>query len=214
MQITVLCSDPGHPVHPRLKAWVDHQDISSGAVLVNRLEDASGGDLLFLVSCSEFVGKQVRDRYKHCLVLHASALPEGRGWSPHVWSIIQGARRITVTLLEAAEHTDTGRIWSQSGFDVEPHMLWDEINVRLFDAELGLMDFAVKNLELVQPRVQDPSIAATHWPRRTPADSRIDPHASIASQFNLMRVCDPKRFPAHFELHGHRYRIILEKMDD
>ena len=29
-----------------------------------------------------------------------------------------------------------------------------------------------------------------------------------------MRICDPDRFPAYFELHGQNYKIRLEKMSD
>lgn len=28
---------------------------------------------------------------------------------------------------------------------------------------------------------------------------------------DLIRICDPDRFPAYFELHGHKYNIRLEK---
>ena len=30
-------------------------------------------------------------------------------------------------------------------------------------------------------------------------------------QFDLMRTCDPNRYPAFFELYGKKYKIILEK---
>ena len=40
------------------------------------------GDILFLISCSERIGDAYRQKYRHVLVLHASDLPKGRGWSP------------------------------------------------------------------------------------------------------------------------------------
>ncbi len=62
------------------------------------------------------------------------------------------------------------------------------------------------------------NLAITHGepphPRRTPADSQVDPLQSITSQFDRIRVCDPNRFPSFIELHGKKYKLILEKMDD
>jgi methionyl-tRNA formyltransferase len=86
--------------------------------------------------------------------------------------------------------------------------------LRLFDAEVELMDFAVREFGQILPVPQDPSVGPTYHPKRTPADSQIDPSHSIASQFDKIRVCDPDRFPAFFELRGKKYKLILEKIDD
>jgi len=37
---------------------------------------------------------------------------------------------------------------------------------------------------------------------------------SIASQFDLIRVCDPNRYPAYFFYRGKKYTMILEKSSD
>jgi len=34
------------------------------------------------------------------------------------------------------------------------------------------------------------------------------------SQFNKIRICDPNRYPAFFVLHGKKYKLMLEKIDD
>lgn len=213
MKITLLCSDEQHPVNSYLVRWVElNRDIHEIA-LVRKKSELPGGDILFLISCSEIVRAEDRETYRSCLVLHASDLPRGRGWSPHIWQIIAGAEVITLSLLEAEEKVDSGRIWNQITFPLPKHALWDEINERLFDAEIELIDFAVQNFEIVVPRIQESEIEPTYFPRRTPEDSRIDPEYSIARQFDKIRVCDPQRFPAFFELHGQRYKISLEKIN-
>jgi len=182
--------------------------------LARKKSELSGGDILFLISCSEIVGATERAAYRASLVLHASDLPCGRGWSPHIWQLIEGADEITLSLLEAEDSVDSGRIWKKLKFSVPKHALWDEINARLFEAEIELVDFAVREFRTVSPIMQDPSIKPSYYPRRTPADSQVDPSRSIASQFDRIRVCDPNRFPAFFELHGKRFKLILEKIDD
>lgn len=214
MKITLLCSDEQHPVNNYLKRWIGRNCNSHEIALVRKKAELAGGDILFLISCAEIVNAEDRAKYRSCLVLHASNLPQGRGWSPHIWQIIEGADEITLTLLEAEDNVDSGRIWKQILFPVPQHALWNELNERLFDAEIELIDFAVQNHDSIDPHPQESEIEPTYYPRRTPEDSRVNPESSIASQFNKIRVCDPQRFPAFFELHGHRYKISLEKIND
>lgn len=213
MDISILCSSPDHPVNAWLEGWIarrrEHHDIR----LARSARKLTGGDLLFLVSCGELVDAATRARFRHALVLHASDLPRGRGWSPHVWSILEGAETITVTLLAAADEPDTGAIWAQRRIDVPPHALHDEIDRRLFEAELALMDEALSLAADPRPRPQPTDIEPTYRRRRRPADSELDPHDTIAAQFDRMRVADPDRYPAFFRLRGHVYKLRLEKLD-
>lgn len=147
-------------------------------------------------------------------MIHASNLPEGRGWSPHIWQILEGKVEIQVSLLEAEDEVDSGAIWRKINLTIPKTALWDEINELLFEAELKLMDFALIATDNIQPQSQKMQTPSTYYPRRTPADSELDPDLSLRDQFDLIRVCDPERFPAFFELHGQRYKIRLEKLSD
>jgi len=211
MNITLLCSNPNHPVNPYLKRWMMRVTPEHSVELIRSKSEAKGGDILFLISCSEIVTALDRSRYLACLVLHASDLPKGRGWSPHVWAILQGANFITLSLLEAEDKVDSGRIWEKMQIPVPKHALWDEINDLLFEAEIELIEFALNNFSIVEPYEQSTDIGTTYYPRRTPLNSRIDPEKSIAEQFDLIRVCDQNRFPAFFDYRGARYFLKLEK---
>jgi len=213
VEITILCTDASHPVNRLLVPWAARHAEHRVSIVRSRSE-LPGGDILFLVSCAELVRAQERALYGVCLVLHASALPLGRGWSPHIWQLLEGARRITLTLLEAEDKVDSGRIWQRMDFDVPPDALWDEINERLFAAEMELMDVAVNEYGCLTPQEQDATLPPTYYQKRTPEDSRISSEKSIASQFDAIRVCDPERYPAFFELRGCRYKLVLEKMHD
>jgi methionyl-tRNA formyltransferase len=210
-RISILCTDQTHPVNQPLQVWVDRRakDVGLAIELCRDWRELSGGDFLFLVSCHQIVRKPVRDQFRYTLVLHASDLPAGRGMSPHIWQILGGARRLTLSLLNAEDELDSGDIWSQLSFEVEAHELHDEINRKLFDAELRLMDWALENCNLVTPRKQfgDPSF----YRKRSPADSQIDPHLPLADSFDLLRVADPQRYPAWFEHLGRRFTIRIER---
>lgn len=211
MDISILCSDEKHPVNTYLLNWMRRHQVDHEITLLRDRKDLKGGDMLFLISCNEIVRIQDREKFSKVLVIHASDLPQGRGWSPHIWQVVQGGDRFTVTLLEAEDKVDSGDIWNQVEVSVPQDALWDEINAQLFEAECLLMDFAAENFETVIPRPQDSNVEPTYYPKRTPADSEIDPNKSIADQFDLIRVCDPVRFPAYFKHRGATYSIRLEK---
>jgi methionyl-tRNA formyltransferase len=214
MKITLLCSDPNHPVNAYLNPWMIAQQGVHDVELLQSKSQLSGGDLLFLISCSEIIKEADRSKFLATLVLHASDLPKGRGWSPHIWEIVDGAELITLSLLEAEDKVDSGRIWAKRQIGVPKDALWDEINRLLFSAEVELIDLAVKQFGRLRPVLQPNADEATYYPKRTPKDSQLDPNKTIAEQFNLIRVCDPNRFPAFFEIYGKKYKLTLEKLDD
>lgn len=214
LRITILCSSETHPINRYLFDWISRSGTENDISIARKKAELQGGDILFLISCNEILKREDLDRYGKVLVLHASDLPLGRGWSPHIWQIVDGATEITMSMLEATEKVDRGDIWMKLKVPVPRDALWNEINHALFEAELQLMDFAVQAYHTVRPDPQSANITPTYYPKRTPADSRLDPTKSLEEQFNLIRVCDPERFPAFFELHGHRYVIKLERCDE
>ncbi len=203
MKVSVLCSSSAHPVFRYLRKWGKYSE------LVTSKDELSGGDILFLVSCTEIIGRETRDKYKKTLILHASDLPYGRGWSPHIWQILEGRNELVLSLLEAEDEVDTGAIWEKKKIRLEGHELYDEINHKLFTAEIELMDHAIANFGKTAPQPQ--TGPTSYYPRRKPEDSRLDIEKPLQDQFNLLRVADPERFPCFFEHKGVKYILKIEK---
>ena len=147
------------------------------------------------------------------MVLHASDLPKGRGWSPHIWSVVNGENQITLSLLNAEDAVDTGAIWQKIKIPLDGTELYNEINHKLFKAELELISWACKNIKSAKatPQIETKT---EYYRKRTPADSEIDASKTIVEQFNLLRVSDPNRFPAYTYINGKKYKVTLEKFDD
>lgn len=212
MKIDILCPSADHPVNKWLESWVAQKSSTHAARICRRLEDLQGGDLLFLISCSIIVGERYRGLYQNTIVIHASDLPKGRGWSPHVWEILGGADTITLSMLAAEDGIDTGAIWEKIKVFVPRHALYNEINELIFEAELRLMERALELIQLGNKPTPQVGAEATYYRKRTPSDSELATDRSLAELFDLMRVADPERYPAHFSMRGHTYEISLRKV--
>jgi len=211
MKIDIFCSDEEHPISPWLKSWCSKNEFLHESRILSCKKNLKSGDILFLVSCTEIIPVDLRKLYRYCITLHASDLPAGRGWSPHIWSILEGATVITVSALNAEDRVDTGDVWAKKTFSVKQHEIYDEINTSLFEVEIELLDEVIRMVEGgVEPFSQD-SQGATYYPRRKPHDSELDPNLTITEQFDKLRVCDPSRYPAFFKIYGKTYTVIIKK---
>jgi methionyl-tRNA formyltransferase len=209
MTLSILSSD-GHPVVPWLHRWQREMEARGHSVtLCFHKDELPGGDVLFLVSCAHIIRAPDRQKYGAVLVLHASDLPRGRGWSPHIWTIVNGGREVTVCLLEAADKLDTGDVWMRVTFRLDGHELLPDINKKLFAAEVDLMTRAVEGRDAITPSPQVGE-AGPYLRKRTADDSRLDPHRTLAEQFDLLRVVDNDRYPAFMEYRGTRYLFRIE----
>lgn len=213
MRIDFLCSNRSHPVVTVLQKWIVENARLYDLRLVNDKSELTRGDILFLVSCSQVINKNLRDLYKNTLVLHASDLPNGRGWSPHIWEILDGKNELFLSLIAAEDKIDTGAIWAKTSFHVAPHALSNEINELLFSAEIELIEKGIRMIANGDRPYEQSNTATSYYPRRTPEDSKLDPDKTIAEQFNKLRVADPKRFPAFFELHGETFELTIKKRE-
>ena len=113
MKIDLLCSSSDHPINAWLATWTSERSVLHDVRILRHSTELAGGDILFLVSCAELISAKLLALYRHCIVLHASDLPIGRGWSPHVWELLGGASEITVCAIKAEEQLDTGDIWAK-----------------------------------------------------------------------------------------------------
>lgn len=83
------------------------------------VNDLRAGDFCFYLSCSQIVPPHVLGRFRNNLVVHESDLPQGKGWSPLTWQILEGKNRIPVILFEATEKVDSGPIYAQEWLEFE-----------------------------------------------------------------------------------------------
>jgi hypothetical protein len=168
------------------------------------------GDVCLLLSCGRILSAEKLSLHHHNLVVHGSALPKGQGWSPMTWQILEGATEIPLTLFAAAAELDAGPIYLQRKIKLVGDELVEEWRSLQAQATIALCLSWVDHYEDVTAAAKPQSGEPSHYCRRRPADSRLDPDRSIGQQFNLLRVVDNQRYPAFFEWRGRRYELHIQ----
>lgn len=169
------------------------------------------GDLCFMLGCGQIVRGDKLARHRLNLVVHASNVPRGRGWSPTTWLILEGHSTIPVTLLEAAERVDSGVVYAQEQITLDGTELINEWRGLLFKATTKLCRDFVEGYPVSASRFAEQNGEPSYYRRRTADDSALDPQSSIADQFELLRVVDNDRYPAFFEWRGKRYFLHIRR---
>lgn len=180
------------------------------AVLCRSHDEIREGSVAFYLGCVKITPLKILARNRRNLVVHASVLPKGRGFSPLTWMVIEGHKVFPVCLIEAEPEVDSGSVIYRDILGFEGHELIGEMRRTLGDAHLALCQrfMAEPTPPVGQAQRGEPS----HFPRRRPEDSRLDPSKTIAEQFDLLRTVDNRAYPAFFEFRGHVYKLTIEKM--
>jgi RimJ/RimL family protein N-acetyltransferase len=178
---------------------------------VHEEEGLSSADFCFYLSFSKVVSESTLNMFRHNVIVHSSDLPEGRGWSPLTWQILQGKNEIPTVLFEALEKVDSGEIYSKQTLKFEGHELLGEMR----DAQGNLIVSMVKSFVEGYPKSLgngiDQSGKGSYYPRRRPVDSKVDPDSSLRQIFLQLRVADNDSYPVFFELNDHMYELRIDK---
>ena len=178
---------------------------------VHSIEDIPAGDILFLLGFFKIVPVEALKRHKTNIVVHESALPKGRGMSPVTWQVLEGAQEIPLTLIEAVEKVDAGKVYLRGRVSLRGDELLPEIHSLVAGEMVRLCEQFVAGYPGILKQGTDQIGTPTYFPWRKPEDSRLDPAKSIEDQFNLLRTVDNDSYPAFFSHRGCTYILKIEK---
>lgn len=179
--------------------------------LIHSKNELQAGDIAFFLSCFEIIKGEKLKLNKHNIVVHASKLPQGKGWSPMSWQILEGKNNIPMTLFEATESVDAGDIYIQDETVLTGSELIDEWQDKLGKKIIEMSIKYVEDYNQIKPQKQTGN--ETFYAKRTQKDSELDINKTLKEQFNLLRTVDNENYPAFFELNGQKYKLKIEKYD-
>ncbi len=212
MKITVL-SDQHSWINSRMVTFLNAlKNLHHAVQHIHTVDQLEHGDLCFVLSFSSIIKPEMLSLNKHTIVIHESNLPEGKGWSPLTWQIIEGKNRIPITLLEAsAEKIDAGKVYLRDHMEFSGHELVEELRDTQARVTFELcLKFCREYPRIIQTGAEQTG-KSSYYKRRTHVDSQLDVKKSLEEQFDLLRTVDNNKYPAYFEMRGHKYLLKIEK---
>ncbi|TNB62395.1 methionyl-tRNA formyltransferase, partial [Campylobacter helveticus] len=178
-----------------------------GADFFDSYEKVRGYELVFILSYHRIIPPNLLTHNKHNLVIHASKLPQGKGWSPMFHQILEGKNTIEFSLFEASAGVDSGDIYLQKTLKLRGNELYDELRQKQALFSLDLCEEFVKFYPNLKPQKQ--SGKESFYPKRSAKDSKLDIDKSLREQFNLLRICSNEDFPAFFYHKGKKFVLKI-----
>ena len=207
-----FCSDKNSWMNSFISQWiVDLKNQKYNVKWSHRFEDVLDANVCFILGYEKIIPKNLLKQNQHNLVVHESNLPKGRGWSPLTWQILEGKRKVAVTLFEASEKVDAGSIYLQDHIFLNGTELLDELRNKQAEITFKLCSSFLKLYPSIINEKKKQKGKVTFYEKRSPADSQLNVNLSLKEQFNLLRVCDNDKYPAWFEIKGKKYILRVYK---
>ena len=175
-------------------------------------QNVVGYDIVFILSYHLIIPEDILQKNKHNIVIHASDLPQGKGWAPLFWQVLEGKNEIVFSMFEAGNGIDNGDIYMKKTLKLSGYELNEELREKQANLTIEMCKDFIKNYDKYKnPTPQKGE--ETFYKKRTSIDSELDINKTIKEQFNLLRIVNNEEYPAFFEMNGYKYKIKIEKME-
>lgn len=172
-------------------------------------------DILLSFGYPYLLDKQQLSVAKFNLNIHPSLLPKFRGPNIEWYIIASGAKVSGVTVHLIDEGMDSGAIVSQVKFKLSKFETIKSYQEKYSKYVFAAIKIALKNIKnpAFEPRKQDEKERSIFPKIRKPEDSKIDYSKSLKVLYDEIRACDPKKFPAFFEIDNQKVGIKIFRLN-
>ena len=144
--------------------------------------------------------------------IHEAPIPEGRGWAPIQWAVLNKRKNLTITLYKLDKGVDTGDIIYQYHMPIEKTDVLEDLDKK---RKIGISKCVEEFLEELKEGVivlRKQTGKGDYHKRRTQDDAELNPEKSLADLWDNIRICDNKDYPAFFYVDGKkvilRYEVV------
>ncbi len=166
-------------------------------------------DIVIPISYTKILPASFFNLNKLVVGVHPSNLPRDKGFAPVQNQILKNKNKIYLTFFQLTSKTDSGPIYFKNFFKLVGNELSNEIREK---QALLVKKMIIKFLNKF-PNIKKKSQKgkSNFNKRRFPKDSKLNINKSIKKQFNLLRVSDNEKFPAHFIYKKQKYILKIYK---
>ena len=210
MKINLLCDNEDSWFWRTNKNFLDNIENLGHIIKICKNEkELELADISAFISCTKIVSTEGLSKSLSNIVCHPSNLPQGRGFSPIAWDILNGRKELTFTLFEANENVDEGFIYDKIKVHLNGTELSNELRKIQSEVTFSMILNYIKNFPVASFTPQE---GEGSWnKKRDKKDSELDINKSILDQINLLRVVDNDLYPAFFYYKGVKFVLKISK---
>ena len=166
-------------------------------------------EIVFVLGYTKKLSENFLKKNKYVMIIHESALPKGKGFSPLQWQILNNKNKIEVCLFLATIKLDSGDILYKEDILLDGTELYDELRQKQAATSIKLINKFLSYYPKIKLTKQKGT--ATFYKRRHPKDSEIDVNKNIKSQFNKFRISNNESWPSFFYFKDQKYILKIFK---
>lgn len=204
MKISILTDNPKSwfiPFGIKLKELLT--EMEHQVSYVYNANDIKEGDICFILSCTKLVNNNILLLNRNNIVVHASDLPSGKGFSPLQWQILEGKNEICLTLFEVVDKVDAGPYYLKNTIKFNGDEFYDELRATLAEKIIQMCVDYVKGHNILLAKEQHGS--ESFYRRRGIQDDEVDINKTIKELFNHFRIADNENYPLFFKINGKKF---------
>ena len=146
----------------------------------------------------KFPGELIRSSLKGTINLHAGKLPEYRGGSPLNWQIIEGKKKIFISIIKMSKGYDTGPIYIQKSIKLKSSESIRELHKKVNKIYPKITEKIINNIIKGIKPVKQSKKNARYLKQRNDKDGEINwKNMTSTKVFNLVRALN-KPYPGAF----------------
>ncbi len=168
-------------------------------------------EIVFVLGYTKILKEPFLSNNKYIFLVHESNLPNGKGFSPVQWQILEGKNKIKVSLIELNHKLDSGDIVKQMDMVLDGSELYEEIRLSQANVTFKLIESFLKKYPHFTKKPQSGN--STFYRRRKTEDSELDINLTIKNLFPLLRIGNNEKWPSFFKFKGNTYIIKIYKKD-
>jgi methionyl-tRNA formyltransferase len=180
----------------------------TASYVFNQGEIPDNNNVLFMLSCVKLISEETLAKSEMNIVVHASDLPKGKGFSPLQWQIRGGNKSIVLTLFEAIKEVDAGDIYSKEVLTFTGTELLAELRSKMAIKIVEMCRSFILGFSEIQPTAQQGK--ETFYRRFNKGDDQLDINKTIFELMNQLRASDFEKYPPYFYYQGKRFYMRLE----
>ena len=168
--------------------------------LVSSIEDIDETyDIIFESGVYSIIPEEVLIKPTYGFIgIHETPLPEGKGWAPIQWTVLNKRKHLTITLYKLASRADNGKIINQVNKPIFTYDTLYTLNKKREEGISECFEIFIEEMKSGFIVLREQSGKPSYHKKRTKENSELNPDIPLKDLWDEIRICDNENYPAFF----------------